>query len=122
MLYVVLFTISVEFLRSFESAYRCFIYIVSERIDDNISCSVISIIKPGSEIKWTIKAESQKDEKLNSMQKITALYTAGIISLMSENIINMQGIIFSEILGRDKKIFKHILSFLKNNSIKIIRE
>jgi len=93
--------------------------VLEKKVEDNISCSTITISHPLNISKWVIKSFSKKDEKLNSMQKITSLFTIAVLRLLLNNKINIKGLIFAEDIGSNSSIFDEVIAFLKKNEILI---
>jgi len=87
--------------------------ILTSKKADNVTLALVKIDGAKKKIVWRIFSEAKKNEKLNSMQKITALISVIILNLLSQNKIKEKGIIFMEKIGRDKRLFKIILKELK---------
>lgn len=93
--------------------------ILEAQKQDNFTLSEITILTKDKKICWSLKSHSRKNEKLNSMQKITAAVPALIAWLLLENKIKQPGLIFMEDLGRDKFIFDSALRGLRKEGIAI---
>ena len=87
--------------------------------EDNFTLSEIILLTKSKKILWRLKSHSRKEEKLNSMQKITAAVPALTAKMLLENKIKQSGLVFMEDLGRDKLIFNSVLSALRKEGIAI---
>lgn len=79
-------------------------------------------VKKEKEVIWKIFSFAKKGEKLNSMQKVTALVPAIISGLISQNKIKNSGILFLEEMAKDKELFQEILAKLKKEGVLIKRQ
>ena len=93
--------------------------ILETRKEDNFTLSEIILLTKNKKIIWRLKSRSRKEEKLNSMQKITAAVPALIAKMLLDNKIKQSGLVFMEDLGRDKLIFDSVLSGLRREGIVI---
>ena len=84
---------------------------------DNVTLGLVKISgseqKKKKEVIWKIFSLAKKGDKLNSMQKITALLPVIILNLLSQNKIKNSGILFVEEIGKNKKLFQEILAKIK---------
>ena len=84
---------------------------------DNVTLGLVKISgmwqKKKKEVFWRVFSFAKKQEKLNSMQKITALFPVIILNLLSQNKIKNKGILFIEEVGKNKILFKKILKKLE---------
>ncbi|MDD2703017.1 MAG: hypothetical protein PHC33_03320 [Candidatus Omnitrophica bacterium] len=87
------------------------------RREDNLSLAIIRLCSPGGNREWVLKSLSRKRERFNSMQKITALFTTGIIGAFGAGRIRDNGLVFCQTLGSDDGFFHDILTGLKKNGI-----
>ena len=95
--------------------------ILETRKEDNFTLSEIVLLTKNKKIIWRLKSHSRKEEKLNSMQKITAVVPALIAKKLLDNEIKPSGLVFMEDLGRNKLIFDSVLSGLRKEGIAIVR-
>jgi len=94
--------------------------LLSKKKEDNIT--LISVkIKGEKEIVWQVFSFAKKREKLNSMQKITAIVPAIIFRLIAEDKIKNRGIIYMEDLGKDEKLFREIIKEIKNEKSIVVK-
>lgn len=70
---------------------------------------------------WQAFSFSKTREKLNSMQKITAIVPVAILKIFSEEKIKDKGLLFMEDMGKNKKVFREILKEIKKEKILIKR-
>lgn len=89
--------------------------------EDNFTLSEIILLTKSKKILWRLKSHSRKEEKLNSMQKITASVPALTAKILLDNKIKQSGLVFMEDLGRDKLIFDSVLSGLRREGIMIVK-
>lgn len=87
--------------------------------ENNFTLCDVTISAKSQRITWHLKSYSNKGEKLNSMQKITASVPALTAKLLLEKKIKQTGLVFMENLGRDKLIFGSVLSGLRKEGIAI---
>ena len=88
--------------------------VLEGRKEDNITLAKIKIKTKSKDIIWKLKAFSKKNEKLNSMQKITAVFPAVLIKILLKGEFTFKkGLFFPEELGKDEKLFKKILREIK---------
>jgi len=73
----------------------------------------IKIKASKKKIVWKIRSFSKKNEKLNSMQKITGIFPAILVKILFEKSFSETGLFFPEKLGEDKDLFKKILKETK---------
>ena len=82
--------------------------------EDNITLAKIKIKTESKDIIWKLKAFSKKNEGLNSMQKITAVFPVVLIKILLKGEFTFKkGLFFPEELGKDEKLFKKILREIK---------
>ena len=86
---------------------------------DNFTLSEITLSAKNKKIIWRLKSHSRREEKLNSMQKITAVVPVLTAKMLLDNKIKQSGLVFMEDLGRDKLIFYSVLSGLRKEGIAI---
>jgi saccharopine dehydrogenase-like NADP-dependent oxidoreductase len=91
--------------------------ILESRKQDNLTLGEIRIKTAKKQILWKMKTFSKKNEKLNSMQKITAIFPVALARELFKGNISKKGLIFPEQLGGDKSLFKEILKELKKKSL-----
>lgn len=71
---------------------------------------------------WQASIFSKKNDKLNSMQKITSLMPATVLDfLLKEEIKIKKGIILMEEIGKEKHLFRKIIGILKNEGVEFKR-
>ena len=87
--------------------------ILESKKQDNLTIGQIRIKKKNQKIVWKMKSFSKKNEKLNSMQKITAVFPVVLVKLLLEKKFIDKGVLFPEKLGEDEKLFKKILSEIR---------
>ncbi len=104
--------------------------ILTSKKTDNVTLALVEISGVKKKVIWKIFSEAERNEKLNSMQKITALLPVTILNLLSpnsrkgrgerrdlslrsQNKIKNKGIIFIEEIAKDKRLFGAILKELK---------
>jgi len=87
--------------------------ILESRKQDNLTLGEIRIKSAKKQILWKMKTFSKKNEKLNSMQKITAIFPVALAGELLKGSIYQKGLIFPEQLGEDKSLFKEIFKELK---------
>jgi saccharopine dehydrogenase-like NADP-dependent oxidoreductase len=92
---------------------------LEERKEDNLSLARIRLCSSGGHREWLMKSFSKKGERFNSIQKITALFTIGIIGAFGAGRIREKGLVFCQTLGKDDVLFRDILSGLKKQGIVI---
>ncbi len=80
---------------------------------DNLTYGEIKIKTNKKQIIWKTKTFSKKHEKLNSMQKITAIFPVLLVKEILEGNIVRKGLFFPEQLGQDENLFKKIISQIK---------
>jgi len=84
---------------------------------DNVTLGLVKISgikqKKKKEVIWKIFSFAKKDEKLNYMQKITALVQVAILDSLSQNEIKNKGILFLEEIAKNKELFQEILAKIK---------
>ena len=89
---------------------------------DNLTIGIIRIKTDKKEITWKMKTFSEKNEALNSMQKITAVFPAVLAKEILKGNIAQKGLIFPEQLGQDKNLFKKIISQIKKQTSLVSRQ
>lgn len=93
---------------------------------DNVTLGLIKISgiyqQKKKEVVWKLFSEAKQTDKLNSMQKITALVPAIILGFISQDKIKNSGILFVEEMAKDKELFQEILAKLKKEGILIKKE
>jgi len=91
--------------------------LLTKKNEDNVTLALIKISgikqKKKKEVIWKIFSFAKKDEKLNSMQKITALVPVAILDSLSQNEIKNKGILFLEEIAKNKELFQEILAKIK---------
>ncbi|MFA5361644.1 MAG: hypothetical protein WC335_00125 [Candidatus Omnitrophota bacterium] len=92
---------------------------LEEHREDNLSLARIRLRSSGGHREWLMKSFSKKGERFNSMQKITALFTTGIIGAFSAGRIREKGLVFCQTLGRDDVLFRGMLAGLGRRGILI---
>lgn len=92
--------------------------IVEENVKENITLAAIDIKSPAGRTAWLMKSVSGPKEKLNSMQKITAITPVAMAKALLSGRIKERGVLFPEVLGRDSFLFKEIL---RENNIRQVR-
>ena len=110
--------------------------ILTKEKKDNVTLALIKIsgirprlrqgfggqVKKKKEVVWKLLSEAKQTEKLNSMQKITALVPVIILGFISQDKIKNSGILFVEEIAKDKELFQEILAKLKKEGILIKKE
>ncbi|MDD5145206.1 MAG: saccharopine dehydrogenase C-terminal domain-containing protein [Candidatus Pacebacteria bacterium] len=99
--------------------------LLTKKKEDNITLILVKIKgkegKKEKEIVWQAFSFAKKGEKLNSMQKITAIVPAVIFRLITKDKIKNRGIIYMEDLGKDKKLFREIIEEIKNDKSILVK-
>lgn len=80
--------------------------------EKNITFAQIKI-EEKRKIFWQIKSVSKANEELNSMQKVTALFSAIVAQFIFEKKIQKNGLIFFRDLANKNEIFKETISQMK---------
>ncbi|MCP6718246.1 MAG: hypothetical protein KJI70_01710 [Patescibacteria group bacterium] len=81
---------------------------------DNLTVGIIKIKTDKKQITWKMKSISKKNESLNSMQKITAIFPTVLAKEVLSKNISQKGLFFPEQLGQDNKgLFEKIISQIK---------
>jgi len=80
--------------------------ILESKKQDNLTLGEIRIKTAKKQILWKMKAFSKKNEKLNSMQKITAIFPVALARELLKGNISQKGLIFPEQLGENEKLFQ----------------
>lgn len=101
--------------------------VLERKKEDNITLAKVKIKTKNKEIIWKIKSFSRKNDKLNSMQKITAVFPAVLTKKLFEKGFTQKGLFFPEKLGEDEKLFKRILRQVKkeiyiNRTLKYLKK
>jgi lysine 6-dehydrogenase len=91
--------------------------VLTKKKEDNITMIYVKIKGAKDEIFWRASSFSKKNEKFNSMQKITSLVPSAVLRLLLEGKINQNGLIFMEEIGGGGELFKKIINELKKNNI-----
>lgn len=81
--------------------------------EDNITLAKVKIKTKDKETIWKIKSFSRKNDKLNSMQRITAVFPAVLTKILFKKGFTEKGLFFPEELGKDKDLFEEILKGVK---------
>jgi len=84
--------------------------------EDNFTMAKIEIFFQKRKISIFLKSFSRKNEKFNSMQKITSILPLAIIKEISSGEFKEKGLIFPEDLAKKEKISKKIMNFIKNQN------
>lgn len=87
--------------------------ILEAKKQDNLTIGEIRIRAGKNKIIWKMETFSKKNELLNSMQKITAIFPVLLAKEVLEGNITQKGLVFPEELGKDKILFKKIISQIK---------
>ena len=95
--------------------------IAEGRKEDNITFAEIAISAGGKRIRWLLRSCSKRSETLNSMQKITASVSAIIADWIITGALKRQGLLFMEELGKDPKLFSHLMTALRAKGIEVKR-
>lgn len=90
--------------------------------EDNMTLGKISFLLKRKGFSWVLQSYSKKEEKLNSMQKITATMPAVIASLIIGRKIKEKGLIFMEDLATTPGMFNLVVSCVKDLGIIIKRQ
>jgi len=93
--------------------------ILESKKEDNLTLAEINILADSKKTRWEVKSFSKKNEKMNSMQKITGLFAAVIVKLILGNKIKTNELFLMEQLGKDEEIFKEVIKELKRGGIVI---
>jgi len=93
--------------------------ILEAKKENNLTAGIIRVKTSKKEIVWQLKSFSKSDEKLNSMQKITAILPAALAQIVLKGDFSQKGLFFPEQLGADKTLFKKIIN--KTNRVGGIR-
>lgn len=89
---------------------------------DNYTLATIEFFKKDKKvISWQIFSFSKAKEKLNSMQKITAIVPAVISQFLFLDRFNFRGLIFMEDLAKDNFIFNQMVDSIKKEGISLKR-
>lgn len=80
---------------------------------DNLTFCQIQIFTKEKKVRWVLKSFSKKEEKLNSMQKITSIFPAILAKLVVEGKIKEKGILFLEKLAKKDSLFYEIIKEYK---------
>ena len=100
--------------------------ILTEKKENNVTLALVKISgicqQKKKEVLWRIFSFAKKQEKLNSMQKITALIPAIILNLLSQGKIKSKGILFVEEIGKNKELFQEVLTIIKKEGVLIKRK
>ena len=96
--------------------------ILESRREDNITFAHVDIFGRNNKERWLIKSFSQGNDKLNSMQKITASFPAAVGKLVLGGTIKQKGLLFLDELAKDDAIFDRLLKETRKKGIKISRD
>ncbi|MCX5704783.1 MAG: hypothetical protein NTZ92_01800 [Candidatus Omnitrophica bacterium] len=96
--------------------------IVEKDVRDNITLATISLTKKRKKIIWLMKSQSRRKERLNSMQKITAVTPAAMAQALMSGSIKEKGLLFMEELGKDARLFDYLLKANRIEGIIISRK
>ncbi len=96
--------------------------IVEKDVLDNITLATISLMEKRKEIIWLMKSQSKRKERLNSMQKITAVTPAAMAQALMSGSIKEKGLLFMEELGKDARLFDYLLKANRIEGIIISRK
>lgn len=88
---------------------------------DNTTLAKIKLLINQKKIIWEIKSFAKKNEKMNSMQKITCFLPATIAKFLLENKIKQKGILFMEEMGKNETFFREILNEIKKEKNLILK-
>lgn len=88
---------------------------------DNHTLAEITVLTQDRKITWLVRSFSGKKEGFNSMQKVTAALPAIIGRMMAENSLNGKGLVFTEELGGDRRLFRVVLRHIKEQGIRLER-
>jgi len=94
--------------------------ILEAKKQDNFTIGEVRIRAGKNKIVWKMETFSKKDEPLNSMQKITAIFPALLVKEVLKGNINKKGLFFPEHLGQNKDLFQKIISQTKKQ-ISLVR-
>ena len=87
--------------------------ILEKKKNDNLTLAYIKIMTSKKKILWKIKSFSSKNEKLNSMQKITAIFPVILLKFLLKKDFPKGKIFFPENIGKDESLFRYFLKELK---------
>lgn len=87
--------------------------------EDNYSLAEVGINSGSSKTIWQMYAFSKKQDKLNSMQKITASVPAAVAKYILEKGFTQKGLIFMEDLAKDSCIFDSVINAVRKDGIVI---
>lgn len=91
--------------------------VLEKNLQDNITFSEVTVLSKSRRIVWLIKSFSKSDEKLNSMQKITAIAPAIIGKFLLANKIRRRGLVFMEDIGRQTDLFPKLVGEIRKEGI-----
>ncbi|MCM8763644.1 MAG: hypothetical protein NC927_00945 [Candidatus Omnitrophica bacterium] len=90
---------------------------------DNYTLAFIDFLKGDRKIiSWIMRSFSKKEEKINSMQKITAIVPVALLKVLFLNKFSPCGLLFMERLGENQQIFKQILEEIEKIGIILKRK
>ena len=95
--------------------------IVERKIKENITLGTIDILTPDKKVTWQMKSSSGPGERLNSMQKITAITPAAMAKSILRGLLKGKGVFFMEELGRDDALFGAVLKENKLRKVEIVK-
>ena len=90
--------------------------------EDNATLLLVTITGKYKTVRWSVMSFAKKNEKLNSMQKITGLIPAAIFQSFFKGDIQQKGIVLMEKIGKDKKVFQETIKKLRERGIFIQRK
>ena len=96
--------------------------IVEKNVRENITLATISLREKRKVITWLMKSQSKQGERLNSMQKITAVTPAAMALALLRREIGQRGLLFMESLGQDRFIFDYLLGENRKAGISLVRK
>jgi saccharopine dehydrogenase-like NADP-dependent oxidoreductase len=88
---------------------------------DNFTFAEVNLAAKHKTVSWLMKSFSRKNEKLNSMQKITACVPAAVAHFLLGEKLSSQGLIFMEELGRQPSFFAGLLCSLRTEGIALTK-
>lgn len=88
---------------------------------DNFTFAEINLATKHKTVSWLMKSFSRKNEKLNSMQKITASVPAAVAHFLLGKHLSSQGLIFMEELGQQPSFFAGLLGCLRTEGIALTK-
>lgn len=95
--------------------------LLCKKKEGNTTLLFVKIAKKNKTAVWKIFSFAGAKEKLNSMQKITAIVPLVVAKLLFQDRVGQKGIVFMEDLAKDKKLFKSILKEIKNEKSILVK-